>query len=133
MVASVVAIGAMLVACLAVANLIIAGVQARRFEFGVLRAVGAQRGLLARLVIGEALVIGLSACVLGTFMGMQGGWGGQKLYQIVIGIVLNVTPPWEAIGVGCLAVIGITVLAAAPTAVGLAARPPRELLGSMKG
>ncbi|MBL0870220.1 MAG: ABC transporter permease [Phycisphaerales bacterium] len=133
LVASVVAIGAMLVACLAVANLIIAGVQARRFEFGVLRAVGAQRGLLARLVIGEALVIGLSACVLGTFMGMQGGWGGPKLYQIVIGIVLRVSPPWEAIGVGCLAVIGITVLAAAPTAVGLAARPPRELLGSMKG
>jgi putative ABC transport system permease protein len=41
MVMSVVGIGAMLVSCLGVANLIIAGVHARRFELGVLRAVGA--------------------------------------------------------------------------------------------
>ncbi|MBC7833730.1 MAG: hypothetical protein H7Y88_01340, partial [Phycisphaerales bacterium] len=63
---SVVAIAAMLVACLGVANLIIAGIQARGFEFGVLRAIGAQRGLIARLVMGEAVLIALSACVLGT-------------------------------------------------------------------
>ncbi len=66
MVFSVVAVCAMLVACFGVANLIIAGIQARQFEFGWLRAVGAQRGLLARLVLGEALVIGFAACVLGS-------------------------------------------------------------------
>ncbi|CAN5706975.1 hypothetical protein BH11PLA1_BH11PLA1_09120 [soil metagenome] len=132
-VASVVAIGAMLVACFAVANLIVAGIQARQFEFGVLRAVGAQRGLLGRLVIGEAIVIGLSACILGTFMGMQGGWGGQKLYQIILGIVLTLRPPWGAIGWGSLAVVVITVAASLPAALRLVGKAPRELLGAMKG
>ncbi|MCA9299185.1 MAG: hypothetical protein KDA28_08975, partial [Phycisphaerales bacterium] len=51
LVVSVVAVSSMLVACFGVANLIIAGIEHRRFSFGVLRAVGGQRALLVRLVI----------------------------------------------------------------------------------
>ena len=130
---SVVAIGAMLIACFAVANLIIAGITARQFEFGVLRAVGAQRGLLARLVIGEAMVIAATACVLGTAMGLQAAAGGLKMYSVVIGLVLQLRPPWIAIGVGCAAVFAITLLAAWPPVHRLIRRHPRELLGAMKG
>ncbi|MBX9735823.1 MAG: FtsX-like permease family protein, partial [Phycisphaerales bacterium] len=133
LVASVVAIGAMVISCFAVANLIIAGIQARQFEFGVLRAVGAPRWLLGRLVIGEALVIGIAACVLGTAMGIQGAWGGQKLYQVTVGIVVQLRPPWVAIGAGCGAVLLITLLATLPAAMRLVGRPPRALLGAMKG
>ncbi len=133
LVASVVAIGAMVISCFAVANLIVAGIQARQFEFGVLRAVGSPRWLLGRLVIGEALVIGIASCLLGTAMGMQGAWGGQKLYQIIIGIVVQVHPPWGAIAAGCGAVLGITLLATLPAAMRLVNRPPRALLGAMKG
>lgn len=133
LVASVVAIGSMLIGCFAVANLIIAGIQTRQFEFGVLRAVGAQRWLLGRLVIGESLVIAAAACVLGTAYGLQGGWGGQKLYQITIGLVLGFSPPWGAIAYGCLAVTFITLLATLPAAMRLVRKPPRELLGAMKG
>lgn len=132
-IASVVAIGGMVVACFAVANLIIAGVQARQFEFGVLRAVGAPRALLGRMIIGEALIIGLSACVLGSLMGLQGAWGGQKMYEVVIGLDLTVKPPVLAMALGCVAVLVITTLAAAPTAVQLVKRPPRELLAAVKG
>jgi putative ABC transport system permease protein len=132
-VASAVAIGAMLVACLGVANLIIAGIQARQFEFGVLRAVGAQRGLLARLVMGEALLIAIVACVLGTLMGLQGSWAGLQLYRLMIGLVLSLQPPLEAIALGCGAVVAITLGAAAPAVWRLAQRKPRELLAAMKG
>ncbi|RMH14113.1 MAG: ABC transporter permease, partial [Planctomycetota bacterium] len=51
---SVVAAMSMLIACFGVANVVAASIHARRFEFGVLRAVGAQRWLLTRLIIGEA-------------------------------------------------------------------------------
>ena len=76
MIFSVVAVASMLVACFGVANLIVASVQARTYEFGVLRAIGAQRGLLARLVLAEALIIAITACILGTLMGTQSAWAG---------------------------------------------------------
>jgi putative ABC transport system permease protein len=133
LVASVVAVGAMVVACFAVANLIVAAVQTRRYEFGVLRAIGAFRGLLARLILGEALIIGLCACLLGCGMGMQAAWGGQRMYEVVIGLVLALRPPLEAMAVGCGAVLLITLGAAMPSALSLLKRQPRELLGAMKG
>lgn len=131
---SVVAVAAMLVACFGVANLIVAGIQARQFEFGVLRAVGAQRGLLARLVLGEALVIALSACVLGTVMGMHAAWGGQKMNGILIGLTLESwRPPLGATAAGWGVLTLITLAAAGPAAWRLARRQPRELLASVRG
>ena len=116
-----------------VANLIVAGVQARQFEFGVLRAVGAQRGLLGRLVIGEALIIALAACILGSAMGTQGAWGGTVMYRVVIGLILTIRPPLTPIAIGCACVLVITLLAAWPTAWKLTRKEPRELLASVKG
>jgi putative ABC transport system permease protein len=133
LIASVVAVGAMLISCFAVANLIVAGVQTRQFEFGVLRAVGAQREVLGRLVIGEAVVIAAAACVLGTLMGTQAAWGGQLINRLVIGLQLSVRPPLGPIAVGCAAVLIITIAAAWPAAHRLVRRQPRELLLAMKG
>lgn len=130
---SLIAIGAMLVACFGVANLIVAGIQARQFEFGVLRAVGAQRGLLARLVIGEALIIALSACILGVAMGVHGAKAGQRLNELLIGIKLTGWPPLWPTVFGCVAVIFITLAAAAPAIIGLNRKRVRELLGAVRG
>lgn len=130
---SVVGVGAMLVACFGVANLIVAGIQARQFEFGVLRAVGAERSLLARLVLAEALVIALTACVLGTLMGIQASWAGQRLYEVMIGLLLRLRPPVLPIAAGWLILIVITLGAAGPAAWALMRRSPRELLAAVKG
>lgn len=130
---SLIAIFAMFVACLGVANLIVAGVQARQFEFGVLRAVGAGRGLLARIVLAEAACIALSACVLGTMMGLQGAFGGLRLNKMMWGLELGLHPPIGAIALGWLAVFIFTIGAALPTAMVLARRRPRELLGAVRG
>lgn len=128
-----VAVASMLVACLGVANLIVAGIEARRFEFGVLRAVGAQRGLLTRLVLGEAVVIAVVASIVGTMMGIQGAWAGQRIYQLLVGVLMEMRVPVVATAVGCGAVFVFTVGAAIPAIVRLNRQRTRELLAATKG
>lgn len=130
---SVVAVVAMLVACFGVANIVIAGIEARQFEFGVLRAVGAHRGTLARLVIGEALIVALSASILGTLMGTQASWASQKLYRLLLGLDLHVRPPPIPIAAGWLVLILLTLAAATPAIVRLNRKRPRDLLAATRG
>jgi len=130
---SMVAVAAMLVACFGVANLIVAGIEARQFEFGVLRAVGAQRGLLARLVIAEAIIIAITAGILGTLMGMQGSWAAQRQYQLLLGLLLDITPPVGRIAMGWGIVMLMTLGAATPAVLHLNRRRPRDLLAAMRG
>lgn len=133
LVMSVIAIAAMLVAGFGVANLIVAGVQARQFEFGVLRAIGAERGLVARLVLGEAALIAITACIVGTCFGVQAAWAGQKMYQAMLGLTLSMRLPLEPTAAGWLCTGVITLGAAGPTVWALARRQPRELLGAVRG
>lgn len=127
-----VAVVAMFVACFGVANLIAASIDLRQFEFGVLRAVGAQRGLITRMVIAEAVLIGLAAAVLGTVMGVQAAFGGKRLYEALLGIEFAVRPPLLPVVLGWAVVLVLTLLASAPAAIRLNRRRPRELLGAVK-
>jgi putative ABC transport system permease protein len=127
---STVAIGAMLVACFGVANLIIAEVQSRRFELGVIRSVGGSRRQLVMLVCGQAILIALAACVLGTLLGLQAAWGGQVSNRKLIGIELAIRPPFGAIAFGWLVAIVMALLAAAPTAWRIGRASPRALLAA---
>lgn len=68
---------ALLVAAFGVANLMSANVAARSRQLAVLRAVGATRGLVLRLVFGEAVVLG----VLGSAMGL--GLGAHLAYNVI--------------------------------------------------
>ncbi len=133
LVASSIAIFALAVSSLGVANIIAAGVSARRFEFGVLRAIGAGRWMLLRIVLAEVLLIAITACIIGTVSGMQGAIAGQRIQRLVIGLDASAIPPWGAILAGCGFVIVVCVLAACPTLTGLLRRRPRELLGSIRG
>ncbi|MFI4897128.1 MAG: ABC transporter permease, partial [Phycisphaerales bacterium JB059] len=128
-----VAIGAMLVACLGVANLIIAGIEARRFEFGVLRSVGAGRALLVRLIAGEAVIIALGAAILGSLMGLQGSLAAMRLYAMLLGIEFTPRPPFAALAIGWGVVLLITLAAATPAILRLNRRRPLELLASISG
>jgi putative ABC transport system permease protein len=128
-----VAVVAMLVACFGVASLVVAGIEARQFEFGVLRAVGASRGMLSRLVIGEALIVALTACVLGTLMGLQGAWAGRRLYALLLGLSLQPYVPGGAIAAGWGVVFVLTLAAAGPAVWRLGRKRPRELLGVVRG
>lgn len=127
---STVAVGAMLVACFGVANLIIAEVQSRRYELGVIRAVGGSRRQLVMLVCGQAVLIGLAAGLLGTMLGLQAAWGGQVTNRRLIGIDLTLRPPVVPIIAGWLVAVAMSVLAAVPTAWRLARANPRSLMAA---
>lgn len=127
---STVAIGAMLVACFGVANLIIAEVESRRYELGVIRAVGGSRRQIVMLVCGQAILIGLAASVLGTMLGLQAAWGGQTANRKLIGIELALRPPVGPITFGWLVAVLMALLAAAPTAWRIGRASPRMLLAA---
>ncbi len=130
---SALAVLSMFIACFGVANVIVAGVEARQFEFGVLRALGAQRGLLLRLIAGEALLIASAACLLGTLMGTQGAWGGTRLNALLLGLSLTPRPPLLPIAAGWGFVLLMCLGAAAPSIARLNRRRPCELLAAVRG
>ncbi|MFA6044065.1 MAG: FtsX-like permease family protein [Phycisphaerales bacterium] len=130
---SFVAIAAMLIAGLGVANLIIAGINARQYEFGVLEAIGASRGLVGRLVLAEAMLIAIAAALLGTWMGLQGVFAVQHVDQKLLGITLTVHPPWDALSLGWGITLVMTLGAAGPAVWWLTRQNARELLGAVRG
>lgn len=60
----------LLIAALGVANLMAANVASRTRQIAVLRAIGVTRRQMARIVIGEAVVLGLIGSVIGVALGM---------------------------------------------------------------
>jgi ABC-type antimicrobial peptide transport system permease subunit len=130
---SLIGVAAMLVASLGVANLIVAGIHSRQYEFGVLRALGAGPGLVGRLVLGEAVIIALAAVIVGTVMGLQGALGGKRIDESLFGIKVGFEVPWRQLWQGWGMVLVVSLLAAGPAALMIARRRPRELLASMKG
>lgn len=125
---SAVAIINMLIASLGVANVIINSVEQRRFELGVLRAVGGRRAMLARMIAAEAVLIAVTASVLGTLMGTQLSLAAQHLHRALLGVVWNLRPPPLPIAAGCAIVLVICLLASVPAAARLNRLKPRELL-----
>src|SRR5947207_4099349 len=66
-----VAFAAMGVSSLGVTNTIMASIRSRRWQFGILRSIGVTRSQLLRLVLAEALLLGLIGCALGLVAGAQ--------------------------------------------------------------
>ncbi|MFK7884471.1 MAG: FtsX-like permease family protein [Phycisphaerales bacterium] len=127
---STVAICAMMVACFGVANLIIAEVQSRSFELGVIRAVGGTRIQLIKLVCGQAIIIAIGACVLGTLLGVQAAWGGQTMNERLFGLELAIRLPYKAILFAWAVAIIMALLAAAPSAWRIGRTSTRVLLSA---
>ena len=129
-ISSSVALAALLLACFAVGNVVAAGIAARRFEFGVLRAVGSPNGLLGRIVLGEVLVMLAAASIVGFLMGVHLAWMGTTLYRDLAGLKLAVVLPGLAVGIGIVVMSLLTLAAALPAVISLLRRPTRELLAT---
>lgn len=93
----------MLIACMAVFNMVMGSIHNRMREAGLLKVVGASRGQLMRLFIYESLIIGFVGGVL--------GYGLGHLIAVTVGPVLIngaiIEPQWHyppiAIGAAMLA------------------------------
>ncbi|MCL2646639.1 MAG: ABC transporter permease [Phycisphaerales bacterium] len=139
---TIIALGALVMASLGVANMVIASVHARRFEFGVLRAIGSGRGQLIRLVLAEVTLIGLVAGALGAGAGLYFAAMAGAVEKLLVGIpnqylASNVATMFGLIGSHLLIAICLTTLLAWLAAVVPAIRgafsAQRTLLAAGRG
>ncbi|MCK4343416.1 MAG: ABC transporter permease [Phycisphaerae bacterium] len=102
---------ALLVAAIGVANLMTANVASRTKQVAVMRAVGATRGLVLRLVIGEALVLGVLGSGLGLGLGTHLAWNITIMTERMWGYQLAMAVPWDLVGAAVALTVGLCILA----------------------
>lgn len=105
----------LLVTALAVANTAAAALRSRRWEMGVMRAVGLSGGAMARLILGEALMIGLAASVLSLSFGIFSGLCSAQMathLSFFGGMGWNLALPWLKLGKGLAITLGLSFAAA---------------------
>ena len=116
---------ALILASVGVAALGAAAVRARRYEFGVLRALGARRGQIIRMILAEwTLPIGV-AIVLGSLLGLYMSFMGTRVDHRLAGFASRFVIAWESLPVaagGAAAVALLAVLAPAAQAAGVGIR-----------
>ncbi len=127
-VASALAALTLVIACFGVGNLVLANLAARQFEYGVLRAVGAERWLLGRLVAAESLLVALTGCVVGTGLGLEISCIEHELFGRLLGLEYGIHLPWDVLGYGWAAVAGVALAASLPGLWRLVRMHPREML-----
>ena len=125
-----IASAALLLACLGVGNVVAAGITARGYEFGVLRAVGGSPGTAPRLVLAEITITGIAAAITGTALGVHLAWIGVLMYEDLAGIDLALSIPILATSIGAVVVVVSALLASIPASLSLLRRPPRALLAT---
>jgi putative ABC transport system permease protein len=125
---STVAFAAMAMASLGVANTIMAAIRSRQWQFGILRSIGLPRGQLLRLVLGEAILLGMVGATLGLVAGLLMAIDARALTTLITGYNPPLTVPWGIVGVGVAGVMGIALLASVWPAVRVSRREPLSLL-----
>jgi putative ABC transport system permease protein len=125
---STIALAAIGVAALGVTNTIIASVRSRRWQMGVLRSLGLTRGALTRLILAEAVMIGVVASVLGVGGGLLLSYDANHLSAEIIGYVVPVVIPWGVLGMGVGLTLGVAMLAAVRPAIRAARSDTLSLL-----
>ena len=108
---SLAALGGMLLAAIAVAAMAAAAVRQRRYEFGILRAVGAGRWQLLRMVLAELSLIVLAAIVLGCALGQYMAYMGTLVDHRLSGFDSQYAWAWSAMMVAAFVAVAATLAA----------------------
>lgn len=102
---------ALLVAGLGVANLMSASVTSRAKQIAMLRAIGATKGLITRLVLGEALVLGLLGSALGIALGVHLASNTTTLTAEMWGLAFDLVLDWGMIWAAIALTVALCILA----------------------
>ncbi|RYD27553.1 MAG: ABC transporter permease, partial [Verrucomicrobiaceae bacterium] len=119
-----------------VLNALLASVQSRRWEMGVLRSIGFTRGTLVRLVIAEGILMGLVACSVSLVFGILAGWCGAGISSQISffgGMDPTLVIPWAEVMSGLVAVLILASIAAIWPAVAIGKTKPLDLLQQGRG
>ncbi|MBR4673234.1 MAG: FtsX-like permease family protein [Victivallales bacterium] len=104
----------LLLSTIAVINTMVVSVRSRRWEMGILRACGVTRWGLVRMILAEALLIGLCACVLSFCFGLFYAWVATSMVTLapMFGVIAPpLTIPWGPLAHGFALAIGVCALA----------------------
>jgi putative ABC transport system permease protein len=121
----------LLVTSLGVVNTVMASVRARRWELGVLRALGVTRWAMSRMILAEGLLIGLIACLMSLAFGVMAGWCGTGISQYVSffgGMATPLVVPWSKLALGFSAALALCLVAALWPAISTGRAEPLRLL-----
>jgi putative ABC transport system permease protein len=119
------------VASLGVVNTVLSSVRARRWDMGVLRAIGTTRFGLIRMILAEAILVGTVACLLSLGFGVMAGYCGTGITRYVNirgGMVTPLILPWAKLAVGFGVTLALCTLAAIWPAVSAGRTEPLSLL-----
>jgi putative ABC transport system permease protein len=108
---SAVPVVALLVAAIGVANLMTANVASRTRQIAIMRAIGATRGQVLRMVVGEALVLGLLGSGLGLALGLHLAWNTTTMTRRMWGFPIPFDVPWLFVGAAAALTVGLCILA----------------------
>jgi putative ABC transport system permease protein len=125
---STVAFAAMAVAALGVTNTIMASIRSRRWQFGILRSIGVTRSQLLRLVLAEAILLGIVGCALGVPAGLLLSMDAEAVQVAVTGYAPSLFIPWGYIALGIAAIMFVSVVASLWPAILVARTETLELL-----
>ncbi len=109
-----------LVVSLGFVAMLVASADSRRREFAVLRAVGATRGQVAKVLVGEALKVAGWGIALGLFGGALVGWlatFGTRAAMAEWGIPAGFAMPAAEVAAGALGALAFALAVAVPTAL----------------
>ncbi len=113
---------ALIVAAIGVGNLMTANVISRSREIGLLRAAGATRWQIMRLVLGEAVILSAIGSAAGIALGMHASNSDLTLVTRAIGFAPDFVIPWSDVATG----IAITVTVCAIAGISPARRAARS-------
>ncbi len=119
------------VTSVSVIGAVLASVRARRWELGVLRALGIGRFALVRLIVAEALLVGIVACLLSLGFGVMAGYCGTgvtRYMNIRGGMITPLIVPWLQIGIGFAFALALCLFAAVWPAIACGRTEPLRLL-----
>ncbi len=102
----------LVMAALGMANLMAAHVASQARQIAVLRAIGVTRGQLVRMVIGEALVLGLIGSVVGLALGIVLGRTSNFMTTLLSGFHPEFAVPWGMVAAGAVLATVLCLLAA---------------------
>jgi putative ABC transport system permease protein len=119
------------VASLGVVNTVLSSIRARRWDMGVLRAVGVTRFELFRMILAEAILVGIVACLLSLGFGVMAGYCGTGITRYINIRGGQITPliiPWAKLTIGFGGTLGLCLLAALWPAIATGRTEPLKLL-----
>jgi ABC-type antimicrobial peptide transport system permease subunit len=125
---STVAFAALAVASLGVTNTVMASIRSRRWQFGVLRSIGVTRGQLLRLVLAEAILLGVVATALGLLVGSLMVTDARALQLLMTGYRPPIALPIWTLLIGISAVLLVALVASFWPARTVARTEPLKLL-----